>query len=503
MSTAQRRSERAAALAKLTVALILCIMLAAACDLVPSMSSDSAADTTSPQSGPSETTPQPGAQPQDSNPALQPPADDRLPETTQERLLETDEVASVVSAHNRLGFLLLADLTTGLVSDDAGQQRPTGPSGDLAVVQPERSPSTLRPNNIVLSPVSVALALSLAQNGAAGETASAMARAMQQSSLLDAGLTGDSINAANQALMQRLHDAAAAGDIRLEIANALWHRDDLSLVPGFVNASKQYFQAEVSSLDFASPQSVDTINAWVDKATQGLIPRLVDEIADDLAVLIANAVYFKGEWQTPFDPNLTRPLPFTLLSGDRADVEMMYRSGSIQYYEEDFQAIRLPYGTTDRTAMYVFLPPMGESVEAFAAQFQRAAERALGNFRAEEGEVWLPRLDVSYKASLKEPLGRLGMETAFDPVSADFSRMIHGAGPGDAFIGDVLHQAVLTMDETGTEAAAVTSVEVRLTSLPIRRVAFRADRPFLFFIRDDESGMILFAGVVVDPRGAE
>lgn len=150
--------------------------------------------------------------------------------------------------------------------------------------------------------------------------------------------------------------------------------------------------------------------------------------------------------------------------------------------------------------MYLFLPPIGEGIEAFAARFHEAADAAFDNFRANEGEVWLPRLDVAFKSSLNEPLKRLGMGIAFDPGAADFGRMIQGAGPGDLFIGDVLHQAVLKMDETGTEAAAVTSIEVRLTSAPVRQFSFKADRPFLFVIRDDETGALLFMGAIVDPR---
>ena len=166
---------------------------------------------------------------------------------------------------------------------------------------------------------------------------------------------------------------------------------------------------------------------------------------------------------------------------------MMYRSGSIEYYEGSFQAVRLPYGETGRTAMYLFLPPGGESIAAFAGRFEEIAGEAFGNFRASEGEVWIPRLDVTFKATLNEPLRRLGMGVAFDPASADFSRMFAGARPGDFYIGDVLHQTVLKVDETGTEAAAVTSIEVRLTSVPVRRFSFKADRPFLLAIRDDEN----------------
>lgn len=383
----------------------------------------------------------------------------------------------VVAAHNRFGYLLFADLVNGATSQGTGE-----------------------PANVVFSPISVALALAMTENGASGETALAMAQAMQRAALEDSGLSADSLNASNLALIDSLIEAAAAGDIRLKVANALWHREGLTLSPAFVATSESYYRAQLSGLDFAAKESLDRVNAWANEATEGLIPRLVDELADGLAVLIANAVYFQGDWQTPFDSSLTRPLPFRLPSGERPEVETMYRSGSIEYYEADFQAIRLPYGKAGRAAMYLFLPPEGESIEAFAGRFQDAAAAAFGNFRAYEGEVWLPRLDIAFKSSLNEPLKRLGMGIAFDSGAADFSRMIAGARPGDFFIGDVLHQAVLKVDETGTEAAAVTSVEVRVTSAPVLRFSFRADRPFLLAIRDDETGALLFTGAIVDPR---
>lgn len=418
----------------------------------------------------------------------QPAAEVKAP--TQSSSAETPQLdAEIVAAHNRFGYLLFADLVRETMSEEAG--------------------------NVVVSPLSIALALAMAENGASGETALAIAQAMQRTGAQGSTPASDDtkapelsniddlaerLNQANLALIDSLMQAQASGDIRLNVANALWHRLGLTLSPEFGDVVKRYYDAEIAALDFAAGESVDRINAWANEATEGLILKIVDELSDDLAVLIANAVYFQGNWQTPFDSHLTRPLPFHLPSGESPEVDMMYRSGSIEYFEGDFQAIRLPYGETGRTAMYIFLPPEDESIEAFAGRFEEVANEAFDNFRAYEGEVWLPRLDVAYKASLNEPLKRLGMDIAFNPTAADFSRMIPDARPGDFFIGDVLHQAALKMDETGTEAAAVTSVEIRLTSVPVWRFSFKADRPFLLAIRDDETGAILFAGGIVDPR---
>lgn len=394
----------------------------------------------------------------------------------------------IIAAHNRFGYLIFADLVREAMSEE----------GD----------------NVVLSPISVALALALAENGASSETALAIAQAMQRGETGDAQQqAGDSpandtlvddltqkLNEGNLALLRLLADAQATGDVRLKIGNALWHRLGLTLSQEYADTVQRYYGAQVSGLDFAAGESVEQINAWANEATEGLIPKIVDELPGDLAALIANAVYFQGDWQTPFDIGLTRKHPFRLPSGEQTEVDMMYRSGSIEYYEGSFQAVRLPYGETGRTAMYLFLPPGGESIAAFAGRFEEIAGEAFGNFRASEGEVWIPRLDVTFKATLNEPLRRLGMGVAFDPASADFSRMFAGARPGDFYIGDVLHQTVLKVDETGTEAAAVTSIEVRLTSVPVRRFSFKADRPFLLAIRDDETGAVLFVGAINDPR---
>ena len=216
-------------------------------------------------------------------------------------------------------------------------------------------------------------------------------------------------------------------------------------------------------------------------------------------MLLLNAVYFKGDWTAPFDPQQTRDMPFYRPSGDSRPVPMMYQDGRFGYFEDGFQAVRLPYGDDERLAMYVFLPPRGADFYEFSASldYETLAD-AFSRFVPGHGEVLLPRMDVSYKTRLNAALQELGMGIAFDPGRADFSRL-HPAGSRNIYISDVIHQSVLKVDEEGTEAAAVTSVDFRVTSLPVYDFRFQADRPFVVVIRDDATGALLFVGAVVDP----
>lgn len=438
-------------------------------------------------------------------------AADPDPETTEELIAALNP--HVVTAHNRLGMLIFGQLVS--------QTRPAG--GADAETDDE---------SVFISPISIALALGMAYNGAAGETETAMAKALQLEGLLQEGLlqeallqeallqegprqegllqdstttaspdadgtrlTRADINASNLALLEALTGTGA----RLDIATSIWYRQEFALNPAFVEETQRYYRARISALDFAAPESVDVINRWVSDATRGLIPAVVDQLDEDQIMLLLNAVYFKGDWTAPFDPQQTRDMPFYRPSGDSRPVPMMYQDGRFGYFEDGFQAVRLPYGDDERLAMYVFLPPRGADFYEFSASldYETLAD-AFSRFVPGHGEVLLPRMDVSYKTRLNAALQELGMGIAFDPGRADFSRL-HPAGSRNIYISDVIHQSVLKVDEEGTEAAAVTSVDFRVTSLPVYDFRFQADRPFVVVIRDDATGALLFVGAVVDP----
>ncbi len=192
---------------------------------------------------------------------------------------------------------------------------------------------------------------------------------------------------------------------------------------------------------------------------------------------------------------------FYLASGDQAKVPMMNQSGTYDYYEApNFQAIRLPYGKEKRMAMYVFLPNENSSLADFHKELNYANwENWLSRFETKSGSIMLPRFSLEYEKSLKDALSELGMKIAFDPA-ADFSRMVPADSRDDVYINDVRHKSFIEVDESGTEAAAVTSVEMRVTSMPLYDFNMKVDRPFFYVIHDSETGAVLFMGSVSDPR---
>lgn len=349
--------------------------------------------------------------------------------------------------------------------------------------------------NIFLSPSSVALALAMTCGGAAGETEEAMA-----SVLGCAGLSRDEVVRANASLLESL--GRLDPEVQLEIANSLWLRKGIAFKPEFLNVSRDSFRAEVTPLDFSRPEAQETINDWVGRATHKRIHKIVDRI-DRLTILfLINAIYFKGKWTDEFDPDLTKDLPFHTVAGERLkNVPMMSRKGEFQYLEGDsLQAVRLPYGN-GWVSLTVFLPAGDSSLKAFVQKLdlERWTEWR-SEFARAEGEVVLPKFKIEYEKSLLEPLTRLGMSVAFSDKKADFSRMCKT--PPVVYINDVKHKSYIDVNEEGTEAAAVTAVEMRTLSAPPPRKTFRfvADRPFLFAIQDDRTGLLLFLGAIADPQ---
>lgn len=347
--------------------------------------------------------------------------------------------------------------------------------------------------NLLISPVSVAMALSMAYNGAAGDTQVAMAEALRLQ-----GLDLDQINQGNQALMQRL--AATEPEIDLALANGLWMNQNLPVYPAFIAAMTQYYGAEVAAVDFADAAISDQINRWVSDQTRGHIPTLVDQIDPDQLILLVNALYFKGDWTTEFDPALTADQPFTLANGSEIQHPAMQRQGNFQYLATDqWQAVSLPYGEQETLSFEVILPAEGVTLSDVVAQL--AAEdwaTWMGQFRRREGIVQLPRFTTAYEADLIPALRRLGMGVAFSNA-ADFSRLTSL----EAAINQVRHKTTLEVTESGAEASAATVVGIMPTSIvvdPEQPFDLRVDRPFIVALRDRPTGTLLFVGAIADPR---
>ncbi|PZV11759.1 MAG: proteinase inhibitor I4 serpin [Pseudanabaena sp.] len=346
--------------------------------------------------------------------------------------------------------------------------------------------------NIFISPSSVAISLSMIYNGASGETQQAIAKTLELQAIKI-----DDVNSFNQMLQQLL----ANGDtnVELNIANSLWARKDIALEQTFLNKVKEFYQAEVSSLDYQDPNAANAINAWVKTNTKNKIDKIVDRIDPDSMLFLINAVYFKGKWEAPFEKSLTKPQPFTLADGTKIQHPAMSRSGEYSYYDAPtFQAISLPYGS-GRFSMEIFLPKSKSSLLEFQKQLTaKNWQEWSTKFSRKEGLIQLPRFKMEYETSLKSALQNMGMAIAFKPDKADFRNL----STVQAFIGDVKHKTFVEVNEEGTEAAAATSVEMKATSaMPSEEPPFQmiVDRPFFFTISDRQTGTIIFIGKIKNP----
>ncbi|MEN9230813.1 MAG: serpin family protein [Thermostichus sp. DG02_5_bins_236] len=349
--------------------------------------------------------------------------------------------------------------------------------------------------NLLFSPLSIHLALSMVYNGASGETQAAIAEVLEAEEL---SIT--ELNWANAQLVRRLVEGSRLEEgtsVQVQIANGLWVDQALTLRPQFLQASASYYQALVNRVDLGSRQTVEDINTWVANRTQGKIDRLVDRLSRDDLMVLLNAIYFKGEWRQPFDPDQTQLQPFTLADGSQVEVPMMAQSGHYSYLETDLlQVVRLPYGEGEME-MVILLPKEGVDPEALRAELNPETwGEWTGSLRSRAGSVRIPRFNLAYETDLMPTLKQLGMGIAFSG-RADFSQMTSEP----AQISQIIHKAMIEVNEEGSEAAAVTGVILSRTAID-REEPFQlvADRPFWFAIRDTETEAVLFMGSVVDPR---
>lgn len=348
--------------------------------------------------------------------------------------------------------------------------------------------------NLFISGSSVALALAMTYNGAEAETKQAMARALELQ-----GLSAEEVNQA----FRDLNAALANPDpkVQLQIANSLWGKKGVNFKADFLQRTKDYYNAEVAELSFNDPSAPQKINAWVKDKTNGKIDKIIDQISPDAILFLINAIYFKGKWSAEFDKAKTKDDTFTLADGRQKKHPMMNQSGNYRYLENtNFQAVSLPYGGK-RVSMYVFLPAKGASLEAFHKSLTSENwESWMKEFKETPGDIALPRFKMEFEAELNDALKALGMGVAFDPSRANFSRMAQVVD--SIYINKVKHKSFVEVNEEGTEAAAVTSVEMRTTSIQQPRERFRmtVDRPFFFAIRDNQTGAVLFMGSTLDPQ---
>jgi len=341
-------------------------------------------------------------------------------------------------------------------------------------------------SNVAISPTSIALALQMLYNGAEGSTQRAMSQALQLQGL--GALTVDQDNAALQAALINPDPK-----VQLTMANSLWmHLAKNAVLPSFISTNETYYAAEIGDLSGAP----DDVNAWVASATNGLITTILPpaDYSHVIAVL-ANAIYFKGEWTTAFDTDQTKTTPFMLADGTEVSCEMMNQTGSFPYiFGPNFQGVELPYGQTGRFSMLIILPAPGVDLDNFVANMTgEELSTWIGELKPAEISIGLPRFRANYSSSLVNALTSLGMGVAFNHNTADFAGL--ASGPR-VYISDVEHETVVQVDESGTVAAGATTGTVSIALVP---PAMTMNRPFFYAIVDGKTGALVFIGKLMDP----
>lgn len=349
-------------------------------------------------------------------------------------------------------------------------------------------------DNVVISPVSLMGTFGVVSAGARGDTRTAILNSL--------GLPqGETLNADLGGLLRSLE--VEDGPTTLSVANAVWVQQDFTLNPAFVQTAERDYGAQARPVDFqGSPQlAAEQVNAWVSEATRTRIPELISpsSINDATRLIVTNAVYFLGDWLHPFNASSTDEQPFHLADGSTTPIPLMYQRGSFRLLETDqFQAIDLPY-EGERLSMTVILPREPGGLAALEAGLDSGLQDWLSQLDAEQPRrvlLHLPKVETALSYELIPQLTALGMGVAFTGA-ADF----RGIADAPLAISQVVHKTFLRIDEKGTEAAAATGIAVELTSAPVTSPpTFRADHPFLFLIRDRETGAVLFLGRISRPE---
>lgn len=353
--------------------------------------------------------------------------------------------------------------------------------------------------NLFFSPTSISTALAMTYEGARGNTA------LQMAATLHFTLPPSDLHAAFNRLMHLLmvnRDAVPDSPVRLALANSLWPQENHRFLTLFIDTIKKYYETPVFFVNYSTEteKARQKINAWVEEKTENKIIELIQPgILSPLTCLVlVNAIYFKADWQFQFDANRTTDMPFYLSPGPTVSIPMMNIQNRFKYADFDtLQVLELPYAN-EQFSMQILLPKDKNNLPALEDQLTPLQlEKWTGNLSHEKVQVWLPKIKLNSTFGLENTLPGMGMKDAFDGSKADFSGM---DGKKDLFISAVIHQAYIDVNEKGTEAAAATAVVMRkagpVASPPIE---FRADHPFIFLIRDQQTRSILFMGRVMNP----
>jgi serpin B len=357
-----------------------------------------------------------------------------------------------------------------------------------------------REGNLFVSPYSLSTALAMTYAGARGETAREMAQTLHFT------LKPDALDPGFQALIAVIQGGGKSRPYQLSTANALWGRHGEPYLKDYLRRLDSHYGAGLREVDFASDPSraAETINQWVESQTRGKIKDLIAPslLSPRTALVLTNAVYFKGDWLHAFSERMTNASDVFLAPGGRkVTVPMMRLTEQFRYLDDDaFQMLEMPYAGED-LSMVLLLPKKADGLAELEASLTPSnLSDWLGKLYRSEVAVELPRFKLADRLDLKETLSAMGMPLAFDEAKADFSGI---NGQHDLYLSAVIQKAFIDVNEKGTEAAASTAVVIAKREAPVAGTpipSFRADHPFVFLIRDKQTGCILFLGRLVDPQ---
>jgi serpin B len=344
--------------------------------------------------------------------------------------------------------------------------------------------------NLMISPLSASIALTMAYNGADGKTASQMKSVLGYAD----DLTSEEINESYLNLLDQLLNADES--VKLSIANALFYKLGFSIKSPFLNTLTTSFDADVDGLNFSNPSSVDVINQWASDNTNGKIEKVIEEISPDAAMFLMNALYFKGSWTTMFDKNSTTDMPFYLSDGSQVNAPFMNGEINVLGYEDEkVRVLEIPYGRKN-FSMVIALPQ--EDLQSYLQQFTPEHWSTITSQLDSEQDwystnVMMPKFSFDYEKYFNDQLIAMGMTDAFSPFHADFSAI----SDTSIFISFVKQNTFIDVNEEGTEAAAVTTIGFEFTSAGPQ--SFMINKPFVFAIRERTTNTLMFLGKVENP----
>ena len=382
-----------------------------------------------------------------------------------------------------------ANTVPGKAADDAFAQSQMRLAVDLF----QSSVLESKDENVLISPLSIQLALAMTANGADGNTKAEM----------EALLGGEiSLEDLNEYLYSYVNNLPSAEKYKLQIANSIWFRDDegrLQVEKGFLQKNADYYGAQAYKAAF-DDQTQKDINNWVKDHTDGMIDSILDQIDEDAVMYLINALVFDAEWQHVYDKSDVYKGKFTNIGGTEKQVDMMHSEETVYLQDENAIGFMKPYSGS-KYNFAVLLPNEGVDIyEYIAGLTGESLMETLSTPQLGMVMATLPKFSYEYELTMNDVLKELGMPSAFSGDTADFSKMAHSSR-GNIYIGDVLHKTFISVDELGTKAGAVTKVQMNDESAPMSEWVVTLNRPFVYMIIDNETNLPVFIGTVMDVQG--